>query len=85
MIELIKKNINSNQITQEDLIDYITKTCVLFGVELHPNQIPIIVQLFQNGMFNLKESMINTLNKLKVNYTKLFGKQGELIRVDIYE
>jgi len=85
MLDIIKRNINSNEIKQEDLINYIVKNCELFNIPIQKEYIPIIIQMFQSDLFNLKEAFFSTLDKMNIQYNKLYSSKGDLIKVIIYE
>ncbi len=81
MKEIIKKIIAGGQISQQDIVEYITKVTDLFESPItNPQQLQGIIMMIQMGQFNLMESVKKACVKLDIPLRILYDKNGQVIK-----
>ena len=84
MKNFINKVINNNQINLEELNTFIVDYCKLMDNKIPTQQeLLMITELIQSGMFNLLFAVKNAAVKLNIQINTLYDKHGNLIKMFI--
>lgn len=87
MKDIIKKVITdytlNKSIQNDDIIEFIKESFFIFR-DKYPdqNELGMIVQLFNFGIFTISDTVKNVIEKLKIDITILYDSKKNPIRVD---
>lgn len=78
--------IKNQQVKQEDFLQFIIDYCE-YKKKPTPTakQLPLMLQLFQQGIFSLKEPIEEMIKYFKLQVVRVFDKSGVIIRTDVYD
>jgi len=86
MKEFIKKILNNQKVTIEELSQFIIDYSELCGIKNTTNDhIQFAIQLIQHGLFDLNYAIKNCANKLGLQIVELIDSNGNLIYKKIQE
>lgn len=78
--------IKNQQVKQEDFLQFIIDYCEYKKKPVPTaKQLPLMLHLFNQGIFSLKEPLDEMIRHLKLQVVKIFAENGALLRTDIYE
>lgn len=84
--EIVKKILTKNQVDIIELNTFITEyTHEKLNRDITPEELKGIIQLIQNGVFNLRYAASEAAKMLDLNILSISDKNSKLIRVDVYE
>lgn len=78
--------IKNQQIKQEDFLQFIVDYCE-YKKKPTPNakQLTAMLQLFNQGVFSIKEPLEEMIRYYKLQVVKVFAENGALLRIDVYD
>ena len=86
MKEFINKIFSNQQVTIEELSNFIVEYSELCGIkDTTPQHVQISIQLIQNGMFDLMYACKNCASKLGLQVVEMYDKNGQLLYTKIEE
>ena len=86
MKEFINKIFSNQQITIEELSNFIVEYAELCGIkDTTPQHIQFAMQMIQNGMFDLIYACKNCAGKLGLQIIEMFDKNGNRLYIKIQE
>ena len=84
--EFISKIFSNQQVTIEELSNFIVEYSELCGIkDTTPQHIQFAIQLIQNGMFDLRYACKNCAKKLGLQLVEMYDKNGQLLYTKIEE
>ena len=86
MKEFINKIFSNQQVSIEELSNFIVEYSELCGIkDTTPQHIQIVIQLIQNGMFDLRYACKNCASKLGLQVVEMKDKNGVVLYTKIQE
>jgi len=78
--------IKNQQIKQEDFLQFVIDYCE-YKKKPTPNakQLTVMLQLFNQGVFSIKEPLEEMIRYYKLQVVKVFAENGALLRIDVYD
>ena len=84
MKEFINKIFSNQQVTIEELNNFIVEYSELCGIKDTTSQhIQVAIQFIQNGMFDLRYACKNCAKKLGLQVVEMYDKNGQLLYTKI--
>lgn len=81
MKEIIKKYYNRQALSVSEVNSFIDEYCRLFGKTPKAEEIKMIFELIQVGIFNLEYAIETAVKKLELPLRKLYDANGNLIKI----
>lgn len=78
--------IKNQQVKQEDFLQFIVDYCE-YKKKPTPTakQLQLMLQLFQQGVFSIKEPLEEMIKYYKLQVVKVFTNDGVILRTDVYD
>lgn len=81
MKQLINKLLSSNKVSALDLTTFIERYTTDLNRKVTSQELPLIVQLFSLGVFDLHTAIKNACIHYQYNLYELFDKNGKRIKI----
>lgn len=81
MKQLITKLLSSNKVNVLDLTTFIEKYTTDLNRKVTPQELPLIIELFSMGVFDLHTALRNACRHYQYNLYELFDKNGNCVKI----